>query len=160
MKAYFIDGGLCKVFAKTLSKKLKKFLPQFFHPSQYGFIVGRNILHNVLHNGYRLCLIYTSRNDYGAIRLEKAYDHVNWSCLSTLPLKLNLWLFGIFQHTTLVPPGSTPCSRSSTCSTPRASTLLVGLSAHSALVSSPAVAVLALLLLPSLPLWPRLIQRV
>ena len=49
-------------------------------------------------------------------------------------------------------------SGSSTCSTSRASTLPVGLSAHMALANSPAVAVLALLLLPSLPLGPRLIQ--
>ena len=60
------------------------------------------------------------------------------ACLSTLPLKLNLRLFGIFGLTALVPPGS------STCSTLRASTLPVGLSAHTALVSSPAVAVLGL----------------
>ena len=40
-------GGLYKVFAKTSSNKLKKFLPQFIHPSQYAFILGRHILHNV-----------------------------------------------------------------------------------------------------------------
>ena len=83
-----------------------------------------------------------------------------WACISTLPLKLNLRLFGILGLTAPVPPGFTPRSRSSTCSIPRASTLPVGLSAHSALGGSPAVAVLALLLQPSLPLWPRLIQRV
>ena len=80
--------------------------------------------------------------------------------ISTLPLKLNLRLFGIFRLTTPVPPGFTPRSRSSTCSIPRASTLPVGLSTHSALVNSPAIAVLALLLLPYLPLRPQLIQRV
>ena len=59
-----------------------------------------------------------------------------------------------------VPPGSTPRSRSSTCSTPRASTLPVSLSAHTALHSTPVVAVLAVLLLPSLPLGPWLIQHI
>ena len=64
-------------------------------------------------------------------------------------------LFGIFGLTAPVPPGFTPRSRSSTYSTPRASTLPVGLSAHVALISSSVVAVLTLLLLPFLPLGPR-----
>ena len=57
-----------------------------------------------------------------------------------------------------VPPSSMPRSRSSTCSTPRAWTLPVGLSVHTALHSSLVVAVLAPLLLPSFPLGPQLIQ--
>ena len=36
------------MFAKILSNKLQKFLPQLIYPSQYGFITCRNILHNVL----------------------------------------------------------------------------------------------------------------
>ena len=59
-----------------------------------------------------------------------------------------------------VPLGFTPRTRSSTCSIPRASTLPVGLFAHMALLNSLAVAVLTLLLLPSLPLGPWLIQRI
>ena len=39
-----------------------------------------------------------------------------WACLSTLPLKLNLRLLGIFRLMALGPPGSTPHSRSSTFS--------------------------------------------
>ena len=51
-------------------------------------------------------------------------------------------------------------ARSSTYSIPRASRLPVGLSARTALLSSLVVAVLELLVLPSLPLGPRLIQRI
>ena len=84
-------------------------------------------------------------------------DAADVELVSQHPLKLNLGLFRIFGLMAPVPPGSTPRSRSSTCSTPHASTLPVGLSSHMTLVSSPVLAVLALLLLPSLPLGPRLI---
>ena len=59
-----------------------------------------------------------------------------------------------------VPPSFTPRSRSSTCLIPHASTLAVVLSAHTTLLKSLAFVVLAPLLLPSLPLSPRLIQRI
>ena len=77
-------GGLYKVFAKTLSNKLKNFLPQFIHPSQYGFIAGKNILHNVLN--VQMAANYARHTHKEMIMvqldLEKAYDHVNWSFLS------------------------------------------------------------------------------
>ena len=77
-------GGLYKVFAKTLSNKLKNFLPQFIHPSQYGFIAGKNILHNVLN--VQMATNYARHTHKEMIMvqldLEKTYDRVNWSFLS------------------------------------------------------------------------------
>ena len=76
-------GGLYKVFAKTLSNKLKKFLHEFIHPSQYGFITCRNILHNVLN--VQMATDYAQHTHQEMIMvqldLEKVYDHANWSFL-------------------------------------------------------------------------------
>ena len=41
-------GGLYEIFAKGLPNTLQKYLPKLIYPAQYGFIAGRNILHNVL----------------------------------------------------------------------------------------------------------------
>ena len=77
-------GGLYKVFTKTLANRLKKYLPQLIHPTQYGFIAGRNILHNVLN--VQMATDYARHTNQEVIMvqldLEKAYDHVNWSFLS------------------------------------------------------------------------------
>ena len=84
-------GGL--VFAKILSNRLQKFLPQLFkfltqliHPSQYGFITGRNILHSVLN--VQMTINYARHTHQERVMvqldLEKVYDHVNWSFLSSV----------------------------------------------------------------------------
>ena len=62
--------------------------------------------------------------------------------------------------TALVLLGFTLRSRSSTRTIPRTSTLPIGLSAHTALLNSLVVAVLALLLLPSLQLGPWLVRHI
>ena len=41
-------GGLYKIFAKVIANRLQKVLPFVVHPMQYGFITGRDILHNIL----------------------------------------------------------------------------------------------------------------
>ena len=72
-------GGLYKVFAKILSNILKKFLAQFIHPSQYGFIASRNILCNTLN--VQMATDYPRHTHQEMIMvqldLKKAYDHVN-----------------------------------------------------------------------------------
>ena len=49
------------------------------HPTEYGFIAGRNILHNVLN--VQMVMDYARRTHQELIMvqldLEKAYDHVN-----------------------------------------------------------------------------------
>ena len=75
-----------------------------------------------------------------------------WAYHSKLSLKLN-WRFLLLHWIYApAPPGFTPCSLSSTRSIPCASTLMVGLSTHSALLSSLAVAVLVCPPLPFSPL--------
>ena len=46
MKAYFIDRRGCTKCLQTLSNRLRKLLPQFIHPPQYGFIASINIFLN------------------------------------------------------------------------------------------------------------------
>ena len=56
------------------------------HPAQYGFIAGRNKLHNVLN--VQMTMDYARNTHHELIMvqldLEKAYDHVNWSFVSAL----------------------------------------------------------------------------
>ena len=41
-------GGMYKIFAKVIANKLQKVLLSVVHLMQYGFIEGRDILHNIL----------------------------------------------------------------------------------------------------------------
>ena len=41
-------GGMYKIFAKVIANRLQKVLSSVVHPMQYGFIKGRDILHNIL----------------------------------------------------------------------------------------------------------------
>jgi hypothetical protein len=41
-------GGVYKIFTKVSANSLWKVLPLIIHHSQYGFIAGRDILHNIL----------------------------------------------------------------------------------------------------------------
>ena len=101
-------GGLYKVFTKTLANRLKKYLPQLIHPTQYGFIAGRNILHNVLN--VQMATDYARHTNQEVIMvqldLEKAYDHVNWSFLPHVMHSMGfgthmsrlIYLLGKMQH--------------------------------------------------------------
>ena len=40
--------GMYKIFAKVIANKLQKVLLSVVHLMQYGFIEGRDILHNIL----------------------------------------------------------------------------------------------------------------
>ena len=80
METYFFDGGgLYKIFTKVLANRLQKYLPKLIRPAQYGFIAGRNILHNVLN--VQMAMDYARNTHQELIMvqldLEKAYDHVN-----------------------------------------------------------------------------------
>ena len=67
------------IFTKFLANRLQKYLPKLIHPAQYGFIAGRNILHNVLN--VQMAMDYARNTHQELIMvqldLEKAYDHVN-----------------------------------------------------------------------------------
>ena len=146
-----------------LIKDLLHYLPKYI-PYEISFLTASRFLHRNDLPSYGLH-IGTRPRPHRSVPTDPVLGFFSrccrcWACLSTLPLNLNLRLFGIFGLTTPVPPSATPRSRSSTYSTSRTSTLPVGLSAHAALVSSPTVAMLALLMPLSLPLGPRLIQRV
>ena len=57
METYFFDGG---VDTKVLANRLQKYFPKLIHPAQYGFVAGRNILHNVLN--VQMAMDYAQNN--------------------------------------------------------------------------------------------------
>ena len=69
---------------------LQNNLPKLIHLAQYGFIAGRNILHNVLN--VQMAMDYARNTHQELIMvqldLEKAYDHVNWSIVFGLMLTM------------------------------------------------------------------------
>ena len=77
-------GGLYKIFTKVLANRLQKHLPKLIHPARYGFIAGRNILHNVLNVQITMDYARNTHQELIMVQLdlEKAYDHVNWSFVS------------------------------------------------------------------------------
>ena len=79
-------GGLYKIFTKVIANRLQKVLPSIIHPMQYGFIAGRDILHNILNVQMVVDYAKESKQEIVMIQLdiEKAYDHVNWSFLAQL----------------------------------------------------------------------------
>ena len=90
------------MFAKILSNIFTEFLPQFIHPSQYGFIAGRNILHNVLN--VQMATDYAQHTHQEMVMvqldLEKAYDHVNWSFLSGVMYSMSRLIFLLGKNAT------------------------------------------------------------
>ena len=79
-------GGLYKIFTKVIANRLQKVLPSIIHPMQYGFIAGRDILHNILNVQMAVDYAKESRQEIVMIQLdiEKAYDHVSWSFVAQL----------------------------------------------------------------------------
>ena len=79
-------GGLYKIFAKVIANRLQKVLSSVVHPMQYGFIKGRDILHNILNVQMAVDYAKESKQQIVMIQLdiEKAYDHVNWSFINQL----------------------------------------------------------------------------
>ncbi|MCO5603299.1 hypothetical protein L7F22_057448 [Adiantum nelumboides] len=77
-------GCLYKIFSKALANRLHKLLPDLIHPAQYGFIKGRNILHNILN--VQIGIDYAKKTNQEVVMvqldLEKAFDHVGWSFLA------------------------------------------------------------------------------
>ena len=61
-------------------------LPTLIHPYQYGFLHGRNILHNILNVQIGVDYAKAKKQEIVMVQLdlEKAFDHVNWSFLSQL----------------------------------------------------------------------------
>ena len=56
------------------------------HPMQYGFIEGRDILHNILNVQMAADYAKESKQQIVMIQLdiEKAYDHASWSFITQL----------------------------------------------------------------------------
>ena len=74
-------GGIYKIFAKVIANRLQRYLPKIVHKSQYGFIKGRDILHNILNVQLAMDYVKDSQQELVMIQLdlEKAYDNVEWS---------------------------------------------------------------------------------
>ncbi|MCO5602437.1 hypothetical protein L7F22_056569 [Adiantum nelumboides] len=79
-------GCMYKVFSRVLANRLHKFLPNLKRPAQYGFIKGRNILHNILNVQMGIDYAKKTKQEVVMVQLdlEKAFDHVSWSFLGEL----------------------------------------------------------------------------
>ena len=71
--------GMYKTFAKVIANRLQKVLSSVVHPMQYGFIEGRDIMHNILNVQMAVDYAKESKQQILMIQLdiEKAYDHVS-----------------------------------------------------------------------------------
>ena len=81
--------GLYNVYSKTLANQPKKYLFQFIHQTHIwynGYIVGRNILHNVLNVQIAINYARHTHQDMIMVQLdlERTYDHENWSFSSSV----------------------------------------------------------------------------
>ena len=78
-------GSIYKLLAKVLANRLKGILDNLISESQNAFVGGKKILDSVLIANECLDSSLKSRNPGVICKLdiEKAYDHVNWSCLCT-----------------------------------------------------------------------------
>ncbi|MCO5555946.1 hypothetical protein L7F22_009490 [Adiantum nelumboides] len=79
-------GCMYKVFSRVLANRLHRFLPNLIHPAQYGFIKGRNILHNILNVQMGIDYAKKTKQEVVMVQLdlEKAFDHVSWPFLAEL----------------------------------------------------------------------------
>jgi hypothetical protein len=79
-------GSVYKLLSKVLANRLKEVLDDVISESQNAFVSGRQMLDYVLITNECLdsCLKRGQPSVICKLDIEKAYDHVNWNCLTHL----------------------------------------------------------------------------
>ena len=78
-------GSVYKLLSKVLANRLKEVLDDLISESQNAFVGGQQMLDSVLiANEYLDSRIRRQPGVICKLDIEKAYDHVNWNCLSSL----------------------------------------------------------------------------
>ncbi|GBG66829.1 hypothetical protein CBR_g70707 [Chara braunii] len=74
-----------KILAKSLARKLARYLPELVAPDRGAFVQGRSIFNNIVTTIETLEVIQQENLDYAVLQLdlEKAYDKVGWTFVLT-----------------------------------------------------------------------------
>lgn len=84
-------GSVYKIIAKLLAERLKLVVDKLVSEHQNAFIEGRQIVDATLVANLSIEKLMKSKKRGVACKLdlEKAYDHVNWSCLLNILKQMN-----------------------------------------------------------------------
>ncbi|GBG63129.1 hypothetical protein CBR_g36616 [Chara braunii] len=97
-----------KVFAKTLTRRLARYLPDLIGEDQGVFVQGRSIFNNIVTAIEVLEVVQSENLDMAVLllHLEKAYDKVGWTFVLTTLRHMGFsddfcrWIIAMYTHST------------------------------------------------------------
>ena len=83
-------GSLYKLLAKVLANRLKKVMQGLINRAQNAFVEERQIMDASLlaNEGIDSLLKRKKKGILCKLDIEKAYDHINWNCVTKVPQKM------------------------------------------------------------------------